>query len=110
MVSEIGIGKAHIRFYDGGLKKQIRENNMRSSWAAKKTLVTTALLATFIAHSAWVQAAGNDQFATEAVKRARTPKPKLDKGYGETTKERDRRLLRECKGRPNAGACEGFAS
>ena len=28
----------------------------------------------------------------------------------ETTKERERRLLRECKGRPNAGACEGFAS
>lgn len=28
----------------------------------------------------------------------------------ESTKERERRLLRECKGRPNAGACEGFAS
>ena len=28
----------------------------------------------------------------------------------ETTRERERRLQRECKGRPNAGACEGFAS
>lgn len=28
----------------------------------------------------------------------------------ETTRERERRLLRECKGRPNAGACSGYAS
>ncbi len=27
---------------------------------------------------------------------------------GETTAERDRRLMRECKGRPNAGACLGY--
>ena len=47
-------------------------------------------------------------FATEAVKKAKKPKP--DKGNGETQPERDRRLLRECKGRPNAGACEGYAS
>lgn len=26
----------------------------------------------------------------------------------ETTRERERRLKRECKGRPNAGACLGF--
>lgn len=29
---------------------------------------------------------------------------------GETLQARERRLLRECKGRPNAGACLGFAS
>jgi uncharacterized membrane protein len=29
---------------------------------------------------------------------------------GETKPERERRLLRECKGRPNAGACSGYAS
>jgi hypothetical protein len=29
---------------------------------------------------------------------------------GETRSERDRRLLRECKGRPNSGACSGYAS
>lgn len=34
----------------------------------------------------------------------------FDKGSGETTAERDRRLQRECKGRPNAGACLGYAS
>ena len=83
---------------------------MRSSWTTTKTLASTILLATFIAYTGGVQANSNDQFATEAVKRTKTPKPKQDKGYGETIKERDRRLLRECKGRPNAGACEGFAS
>jgi len=29
---------------------------------------------------------------------------------GETKSERERRLLRECKGRPNSGACSGYAS
>ena len=28
---------------------------------------------------------------------------------GETTKDRDRRLTRECRGAPNAGACLGYA-
>ncbi len=28
----------------------------------------------------------------------------------ESAAERDRRLTRECKGRPNAGACLGYAS
>jgi hypothetical protein len=37
-------------------------------------------------------------------------KVRFDKGSGETTRERDRRLQRECKGRPNAGACLGYAS
>lgn len=44
----------------------------------------------------------------EKAKTTRTAKPKMDQGSGETTKERERRLLRECRGRPNAGACEGF--
>jgi hypothetical protein len=35
---------------------------------------------------------------------------KFEKSSGETTAERDRRLLRECRGRPNAGACLGYAS
>ena len=35
---------------------------------------------------------------------------KYEKGSAETTSERDRRLFRECKGRPNAGACLGYAS
>jgi len=29
-------------------------------------------------------------------------------GSDETTAERDRRLYRECQGRPNSGACAGY--
>ena len=49
-----------------------------------------------------------------AVKRknsaAKSSKIRFDKGSEESPQERAQRLLRECKGRPNAGACEGFAS
>jgi hypothetical protein len=40
---------------------------------------------------------------------ARSARPAKDSGSGETTAQRDRRLTRECKGRPNAGACLGYA-
>ena len=43
-------------------------------------------------------------------KAAKAPKPATDKGSAEGKAERDKRLLRECRGRPNAGACEGYAS
>jgi hypothetical protein len=39
---------------------------------------------------------------------ARSGKIQFDRGSAESTPERERRLLRECKGRNNAGACEGF--
>lgn len=41
---------------------------------------------------------------------AKAPKPPTDKGSAESKTERDKRLQRECRGRPNAGACEGHAS
>ena len=41
---------------------------------------------------------------------AKSPKSATDKGSAESKTDRDKRLLRECRGRPNAGACEGFAS
>ena len=76
--------------------------------SAKKALPALVLLL------AWgglvlnqAQAHSADLFATQAVKKSKRPKP--DKGNGETTPEREKRLLRECKGRPNAGACEGYA-
>jgi hypothetical protein len=43
-------------------------------------------------------------------KPAKAPKPPSHKGSAESKAERDKRLLRECRGRPNAGACEGYAS
>lgn len=52
-----------------------------------------------------------DAHARANGKRAhRTNTAKFDNGSGETRKERERRLLRECKGMPNAGACLGYAS
>ena len=43
-------------------------------------------------------------------KSTKTNTVKYEKGSAESTSERDRRLYRECKGRPNAGACLGYAS
>ena len=43
-------------------------------------------------------------------KQAKAPKVPTDKGSAENKPERDKRLMRECRGRPNAGACEGYAS
>ncbi|HSV53813.1 MAG TPA: hypothetical protein VLJ57_16975 [Burkholderiaceae bacterium] len=45
-----------------------------------------------------------------AAKSKRPGKVKFDNGSGESTAERERRLLRECRGRPNAGACLGYTS
>lgn len=36
-------------------------------------------------------------------------KTTFSRGSEESTAERDRRLYRECQGRPNAGACAGYA-
>ncbi len=47
---------------------------------------------------------------TQKSKQAKAPKPPSDKGSGENKAERDKRLWRECKGKPNAGACEGYAT
>ena len=46
---------------------------------------------------------------TAKAKKPKSPKPPKDKGTGESQAERDQRLWRECKGKANAGACEGFA-
>ncbi|WP_416548226.1 hypothetical protein ACHEXK_04785 [Limnohabitans sp. DCL3] len=43
-------------------------------------------------------------------KRTKAPQPQLKQGTGESQAERDKRLFRECRGKTNAGACEGFAS
>ena len=44
------------------------------------------------------------------TQQAKAPKPPTDKGSAESKADRDKRLLRECRGRPNAGACAGYAS
>jgi hypothetical protein len=50
------------------------------------------------------------QAATSKNSRARTRKPPVDKGPAETRAERDKRLQRECRGKPNSGACAGYGS
>ena len=47
---------------------------------------------------------------TPRARKAKAPKVPIKLDNGETRKERDQRLLRECRGRPNAGACEGYAN
>jgi hypothetical protein len=51
----------------------------------------------------------NAQAATSKSGRAKSRKPPVDKGPTETRAERDKRLQRECQGKPNAGACEGYS-
>jgi hypothetical protein len=58
-------------------------------------------------------AAASDGQATKP-KKAKKAKAKKGggvsfyEGSGETRAERDKRLSRECKGRPNSGLCEGY--
>ena len=60
-------------------------------------------------------AADNFTAVTATDKPAKTKKPKAAKppanpGTSENKAERDKRLLRECRGKANAGACEGYAN
>lgn len=52
--------------------------------------------------------------ATDTPKKPKAPRQAsvkvIPSPSHESTAERDRRLKRECKGRPNAGACLGYAS
>jgi hypothetical protein len=57
-----------------------------------------------------VTAADKPAKKSNQAKQAKAPKPPTDKGSAESKSERDKRLIRECRGRPNAGACEGYAS
>jgi 50S ribosomal subunit-associated GTPase HflX len=75
--------------------------------------------ATFSLQNPVMQATGGSTPAegSKAKKPKKEKKAKAKKGggvtfhegSGETRAERDKRLMRECKGRPNAGLCEGYA-
>jgi hypothetical protein len=69
--------------------------------------IAVALLAAAMPSAAETSTTKRKSAAAQQTPKARA---KFNKGSGETTPERDRRLLRECKGRPNAGACLGYAS
>ena len=42
------------------------------------------------------------------ARKVKPPRAPANTGNAETRKEREQRLLRECRGKPNAGACEGY--
>jgi hypothetical protein len=46
--------------------------------------------------------------AKKKAKSSKSVKVKHDNGSAEGTKDRERRLLRECRGQVNAGACAGL--
>ncbi len=76
----------------------------------KKMLMGMCLmLATSLLMHPGVQA--RESSGTASKKRqVKAPKPPVQTGPGETRADRDKRLLRECRGKPNAGACEGYAN
>ena len=59
-------------------------------------------------------AAPSSEAASDAPRQPRAPRQAsvkiIPSPSHESGAERDRRLKRECKGRPNAGACLGYAS
>lgn len=94
----------------------------------KPALIAIAFLATLLSANAATAAstfsssplvsiqATSAKDGSKAKKPKKAKKAKTKKGGGvtfndgsaESRPERDRRLMRECKGRPNAGACEGY--
>ena len=68
---------------------------------------------TVIALGVWLAGLGLGSVSAQAAssrRAARGRKPPVDKGPAETRAERDKRLQRECRGKPNAGACEGYGN
>lgn len=72
---------------------------MHARWRAHALLAT--LLGAALAPHTWAQT------SPPRATRRRKP-PNRDKGPAETRQERDARLQRECRGKPNSGACEGY--
>ncbi len=83
-----------------------------------RTLASVGLGICWLAIAPASQAADNFTAVTAAEqptkakkpKQAKPPKAPSNSGSGESKAERDKRLLRECRGKANAGACEGYAS
>jgi hypothetical protein len=97
---------------------KVRETIMKTRHLAS-TLASVGLVLGFMAAvpASWasdnftaVTAADKPAKKPNQAKQTKAPKPPTDKGSAESKPERDKRLIRECRGRPNAGACEGYAS
>jgi hypothetical protein len=77
----------------------------------KKWMLSTCLLVT-IGFLGTSPALAREAPASKSrkVKSSKAPKAPANSSPAENRSERERRLLRECRGKPNAGACEGHAS
>lgn len=72
--------------------------------------MATLLAASLLAIPALSPAAARPAEAAAAAPKKKAAAPKfIPNSSQESARERERRLLRECKGRPNAGACLGYA-
>lgn len=78
---------------------------LRARWRRRAALLALALAASLAqaADEAPARLTGKDA-QVKVPARVRF----LDSGSGETRAARDKRLRRECKGRPNAGVCLGL--
>ena len=74
----------------------------------KQCIAMTCMLALMTAVAMPAQSKGMAGVVSK-VRKVKPPKIPSTTGYGESRKERDQRLQRECQGKPNAGACEGYA-
>lgn len=72
-----------------------------------RTLAWMALLLAAAYASPAMATTDHKPHKAKKVKVAKSPVP-YDSGSGESRQDRERRLLRECKGRVNAGACAGY--
>jgi len=73
-------------------------------------LLCGAALVCMGADAAETKAKKSKPQAAQTAKGKKVGKIRFEKGSGETRGERDRRLQRECRGLPNAGACLGYGS
>ncbi|KAF1022053.1 MAG: hypothetical protein GAK30_01394 [Paracidovorax wautersii] len=89
-----------------------RLKSLARVFAAAMTLVAAGALAGVqtAQASSPPTTAGHAAASKAKSKTSRAAKVRLLKDRGESASERTQRLRRECKGRPNAGACQGHAS
>jgi len=101
---------------------------MNSTTKDRETAMTTRHLSTTFTHLAlglgllaappanWAadnftaMTAADNPAKAKKPKQTQSPKQPVSPNSGESKGERDKRLLRECRGKANAGACEGYAS
>ena len=84
----------------------------QARWACVLAVLLLGAVPIAAPAQAMLESKGATVVRAASPRRARPPGASGRGGYvypnGETAAQRERRLKRECKGRPNAGACLGF--